>query len=63
VWTGNDGLDVDNHREYLLEFCEQFYSNVVRLVDKTVEANIRYLYIYLFISLRLVVQTTNQVIG
>lgn len=40
-WTGTHGLDQDSHRDYLKQFCAIFYSNVVALVDRAVDANTR----------------------
>ena len=32
-WTGKEGIDRNSHKEYLHNFCEIFYSEMVRLID------------------------------
>ena len=40
-WSGNDGLGVDTHGEYISKFCKKFYEDVLDLVDRAVEKNTR----------------------
>ena len=36
-WEGKDGITEDTHKDYLTEFCNDFYGSIVGLVDRAVE--------------------------
>ena len=38
-WTGKEGLDKDTHKDYIDDFCNHFYSSILRLVDDAVKKN------------------------
>ena len=36
-WVGRDGLNPDTHKDYLSDFVNHFYKNVIRLVDRAMK--------------------------
>ena len=38
-WSGNDGINAETHADYIKQFCDHFYANVIRLVDDDVIRN------------------------
>ena len=36
-WIGREGLSPETHEDYLMEFINHFYKNVLRLVDRAMK--------------------------
>ena len=36
-WSGKEGIDAETHKEYLIQFQEHFFKNIIYLVDKAME--------------------------
>ncbi|XP_013421183.1 NACHT and WD repeat domain-containing protein 2 [Lingula anatina] len=36
-WSGKEGIDKEAHAEYLKEFCEHYFNDIIRLVDQAMD--------------------------
>lgn len=40
-WSGKEGIDNESHREYFDSFCDKFYTDVTRLIDRAMAKHVK----------------------
>ena len=40
-WSDNEGINKEEHEEYLINFCETFYIRIVQLIERAISKQLK----------------------